>query len=112
MKIACFGGLGVAPAAGLAGLAAGGQVPRSRSCARRARLADEAVGESVTAKWVAANEAPTLRTVTVVGGLLFLVTASHPTVRLLVKLGAAVVVVLGALEISARRRRPNGGGVP
>jgi hypothetical protein len=68
-------------------------------------LADEAVGESVTAKWVAANR-PILRTATVILGLLVLLTAAHPNVRLLVKLAIGVLLGLGVIEVLARPAVP------
>jgi hypothetical protein len=76
---------------------------RFRAAALRTagRLADEAVGESVTATWVAANK-PTLRTAAVVTGMLLLLAASHPTVSLLVKLAIGVLIVLGAIEVLSR----------
>ena len=105
LKIACYGGLAVAGAAVLAGTSP--QATRIRRGALRmaGMLADEAVGESVTAKWVAANR-PILRTVAVILGLLVLLTAAHPNVRLLVKLAIGVLVALGVIEVLARPASP------
>lgn len=105
LKIACFAGLGVSGAAVLAGPSPGAVRVRRFALGAAGRLADEAVGESVTARWVAANK-PILRTVTLIVGLLLLLSAAHPNVRLLVKLAIGVAVVLGAIEVLARPGSP------
>lgn len=101
LKLACLGGLAAVAAALLAGPSPFAVRLRAVALRTAGTLADEAVGESVTATWVAANK-PTLRTVTVILGLLLLLSASHPTVRLLVELAVGMAVVLGAVEILSR----------
>ncbi len=105
LELAALAGLLAAGTAVLAGpsrLAAG---IRSRTLAGAGTLADGAVGASVTARFVAANKG-TLRTITVVLGLLLLLTASHLTLRLFLELGVGVVLVLGLLEVLARPGSP------
>ena len=105
LKLACYVGLAVAGAAVLAGTSPAATRVRRGLLRAAGRLADEAVGESVTAKWVAANR-PILRTATVILGLLLLLTAAHPNVRLLVKLAIGMLVALGAIEVLARPAAP------
>ena len=62
-------------------------------------------GESVTARWVAANRS-ILRTAIVILGLLVLLTAANPNVRLLVKLAVGVLVALAVIEVLARPAAP------
>ena len=62
-----------------------------------------AVGEDVRSGWVAANRS-TLRTVVVVAGLLFLVTAHELTWTLLLVVGAGEAIAIGAIEVLARPR--------
>ena len=105
LELAALAGLLAAGTAVLAGpsrLAAG---IRSRTLAGAGTLADGAVGASVTARFVAANKG-TLRTITVVLGLLLLLTASHLTLRLFLELGVGVLLVLGLLEVLARPGSP------
>ncbi len=105
LKLVCLGGLAVAGAAALAGPSPFAVRTRTWALRTAGKLADEAVGESVTARWVATNKA-TLRTVTVVFALLLLLSAAHPNVRLLVKLTVGALLVLGALEILGRPASP------
>jgi len=100
-RLACWIGLGVSGVAVLAGSSAAAVRFRRNALAVAGRIADEAVGESATAQWVAENKS-ILRTITVITGLLLLLTTSHPTERLLVELGIGVLVVLAAIEILAR----------
>lgn len=105
LKIACYVGLAVAGAAVLAGTSPAATRIRRSALRMAGMLADEAVGESLTAKWVAANR-PILRTATVILGLLVLLTAAHPNVRLLVKLAIGVLLGLGVIEVLARPAAP------
>jgi hypothetical protein len=104
LALATFAGVAAAACAVLAGPSRLATRLRSRTLQTAGGLADHAVGESATVGWVAANKA-TLRTVTVVAGLLLLATADHLTVRFFVELGAGVLVVLGVLEVLSRPRR-------
>jgi hypothetical protein len=105
LKIACYVGLAGAGAAVLAGPSPAATRIRRGALRMAGMLADEAVGESVTAKWVAANR-PILRTAIVILGLLVLLTAANPNVRLLVKLAIGVLVALGVIEVLARPAAP------
>ncbi len=105
LKIACYAGLAVAGAAVLAGTSPAAERIRRGLLRTAGKLADEAVGENVTAKWVAANR-PILRTATVIFGLLILFTAAHPNVRLLVKLAIGMLAALGVIEVLARPAAP------
>jgi hypothetical protein len=96
-------GLGLVGAALLAGPSRLATRLRSVTVQGAGEVADRAVGESVTHSWVAANKS-ILRTVAVVAGLLLLLSSPHPSLRLLVELGAGVGLVLLLLEILARPR--------
>lgn len=103
-KVTSLVGLGLVGAAFLAGPTRVATRLRSATVRGAGEVADRAVGESVTHGWVAANKS-TLRTVAVVAGLLLLLSAHHPSVRLLVELAAGVGLVLLLIEILARPRR-------
>ena len=109
-KVVCLGGLGLVLAAILAGPSRGAIRLRSLSLRGAGAAADHAVGEPVVSGWVAANKA-TLRTVVLAAGLLFLVTA-HLSPAVLLEIGAAVAIALGALEVLARPRPERGGAGP
>jgi hypothetical protein len=100
-KLAAWIGLAVSGVAVLAGSSAAAVRFRRNALAVAGRIADEAAGESVTARWVADNKS-ILRTITVITALLLLLTASHPSERLLIELGIGVLVILGAIELLAR----------
>jgi hypothetical protein len=104
-KIGCLLGLAAAAAAVLAGPTPAAVRTRTWALRLAGRLADEAVGESVTVRWVAQNRSG-IRSVAVVLALLLLLSAGHPTVRLLVKLAIGVAVVFAAVEILSRPAAP------
>ncbi len=105
LKLACAAGLVAVAGAVLAGPSPFAVRLRAWALRTAGKLADGAVGESVTARWVAANKS-SLRAVTVVVALLWLLASKHPTLTLLVELGVGVLVVLGALEVLGRPAAP------
>ncbi len=102
-KITCLCGLALFGAALLAGPSRAAVRLRSLTLRGAGAAADQAVGENVRSGWVTANRS-TLRTVVVVVGLLFLVTAGGLTWALLLEVGAGVAIGLGAIEILAREQ--------
>jgi hypothetical protein len=101
LKLEFAGGLLLAAGAMLAGPSQLARRVRATALGLVGGLADEAAGESLTVPWVAANKGA-LRSAAALFGFLLLVTSSHPTAGLLVKLGVAVIVVLAAIEILSR----------
>jgi hypothetical protein len=101
LKLEFAGGLLLAAVAMLAGPAHFARRVRATALGLVGGLADEAAGESLTIPWIAANKR-VLRIGTALFGFVFVLTSSHPTVGLLVKLGVAVVVVLAVIEILSR----------
>lgn len=100
-KITSLAGIAVVVAALLAGPSRAAARVRSLTLRGAGAAADHAVGEDVRSRWVAANRS-TLRTVAVVAGLLFLVTAHQLTWLVLLEIGAGVAIALGAIEVLAR----------
>ena len=113
LKLVCVAGIGAIAIAVVAGPSRLAVRVRSLSLRTAGGLADEAVGTSVTARFVAEHKS-TLRTVTVIGALLVLVASHDVNGRLLLGLAAGVLVVLGAIEILSRPGGPkrSGGAVP
>jgi hypothetical protein len=105
-EITCLAGVGAVLVAIVAGPSRSATRIRATTLSTAGGLADTAVGDSATSSWVAANKS-TLRTVTVVLGLLFLLAAHHQTLRLGVEIAIVVLLVLGLIEILAR---PHGRG--
>jgi hypothetical protein len=102
-KVTSLAGVALVAAALLAGPSRTATRLRSLSVRGAGAAADHAVGEDVRSGWVAANRS-TLRTVAVVAGLLFLVTAHDLTWGVLLEIGAGVAIALGAIEVLARPR--------
>jgi hypothetical protein len=102
-KVTSLGGIALVVAALLAGPSRTATRLRSLTLRGAGAAADHAVGEDVRSGWVAANRS-TLRTVVVVAGLLFLVTAHELTWVVLLEIGVGVAIALGAIEILARPR--------
>ena len=90
--------------AALAGSTTTARTIRQRTLRTAGGIADGAVGQSATVRWVADNKG-TLRTIVIVAGLLLAATASHLTTRYFIELAVAVLILLGALEVLARPRR-------
>jgi hypothetical protein len=105
-KVISLAGLALFAAAILAGPSRGATRLRSLSLRGAGAAADHAVGEPVMSAWVAANKA-TLRTVLLVAGLVYLVTAKHLDWVLLIEVGLGVALAFGALEVLARPRPGN-----
>jgi hypothetical protein len=101
LKLEFAGGLLLAAGAMLAGPSRLAARVRGTALGLVGGIADEAAGESLTVPWVAANKR-VLRAGTALFGFFFLLTSSHPTAGLLVKLGVAVIVVLIVIEILGR----------
>jgi hypothetical protein len=101
LKLACVAGIAIGGAAVLAGPSPAAVRIRQVALRSAGALADEAVGESVTAEWVAANR-PILRTFTVIVALLWLFRAADPNVRLLLELAIGTSIVLTAIEVLSR----------
>ncbi len=96
LKIACYVGLAVAGAAVLAGTSpAAERIRRGAAANGWRKLADEAVGESVTAKWVAANPPDPAHRLPVIFGLLFAAVHRGPirTCGCSMKLARSVMLV-------------------
>jgi hypothetical protein len=108
-KVTSLAGIALVVAALLAGPSLAATRLRSLTLRGAGAAADRAVGEDVRSGWVAANRS-TLRTVAVVAGLLFLVTAHELTWVVLLEIGAGVAIALVAIEILARPRPDQGRG--
>lgn len=104
LEITAVAGIVAMIGAALAGTSTTARTIRHRTLQTAGGIADGAVGESATVRWVADNKG-TLRTVVIVAGLLFAATATHLTARYFVELAVVVLVLLGALEVLARPRR-------
>ena len=102
-KVTSLAGIALVVVALLAGPSRAAIRLRSLTVRGAGAAADHAVGEDVRSGWVAANRS-TLRTVAVVVGLLFLVTAHELTWTLLLVVGGGVAIALGAIEVLARPR--------
>jgi hypothetical protein len=103
LKIQCVVGLGAFAAAVLAGPSRAATRIRSLTLRTAGGVADQAAGRSVTVGWVAENKS-TLRTLTLVVGLLFLVANRHLGATSLLWLTLGMVFVLGGIEVLARTR--------
>jgi len=103
-KVISLAGLAFFAGAILAGPSRGATRLRSLTLRGAGAAADRAVGEPLVSTWVAANKA-TLRTVVLVAALLYLVTAKHLDVPLLVEVGLGVALAFGGLEVLARPRQ-------
>ena len=101
LKLEFASGLLLAASAMLAGPSHFARRVRGTALGLVGGLADDAAGESLTIAWVAANKRA-LRAGTALFGFFFLLTSSHPTAGLLVKLGVGVIVVLAVIEILGR----------
>jgi hypothetical protein len=101
LRLEFVGGLLLAAGAGIAGPSRLAARFRALAIGAVGGIADEAAGQSLTIAWVADNRRA-LRAGTVLVGFVLLLTSSHPTVGLLVKLGLAVLAVLAVVEILGR----------
>ncbi len=104
LELAILAGVLIAGGAALAGPSRVAVGIRSRSLASAGAMADSAAGQSVSVNWIAANKG-TLRTITFIGALIYLATASGLTLASFVALVIVVLLVLGGLEILSRPRR-------
>ena len=104
LELAILAGVLIAGGAALAGPSRVAVGIRSRSLASAGAMADSAAGQSVSVNWIAANKG-TLRTITFIGALIYLATASGLTLMSFVALVIVVLLVLGGLEILSRPRR-------
>jgi hypothetical protein len=102
-KVTSLAGIALVVVALLAGPSRAAIRLRTLTVRGAGAAADHAVGEDVRSGWVAANRS-TLRTVAVVVGLLFLVTAHELTWTVLLEIGGGVAIALGAIEVLARPR--------